>query len=603
MRRTLRIFATLSIVASSMLFTHSASAIGTLYSSETGSGDVRCSAYGYFTIASDIVTGTTDCYGSAVIPSGVLSIGAWAFSDSSIDSVSIPNSITRIGNSAFENARYLASITIPDSVTDLGVDVFKGDYNLLTATLGSGITVIPSRAFYGANLLTSITIPNTVTRINDGAFYNTASLTSISIPSAVTYIGTSAFSLNYGGEFGLTSITVPDSVTVIGANAFRSLRRLTSVTLGNGLTAISSGTFIGTAITSITIPNSVQSIASDAFSETSLLSSYSYCGNYLTVENLTNAGMSGKTRLACPVVITAGSEPNSQVVTLPAGITVAEIPASSSLPAIKLTFAAIAPEAVTIVPTTNSAPLSATPFMTSGSLRIVDIRIANHDGSDVTVCLEGASTDLLYHYTGGEWVELRERSYQNGQVCGVTNTFSPFTAAPARPLTISNFTANQAAAEAAAKREAEIRAARAEIIEVFKSSKAATAESFAQAEIRGITKANVDAVNAEIALLPQDSRTSISEIVKIARKFEVVGVLASDQIERATPNLFVEIGLISAENKNKTEILRAIRGLSAENRGSYASIKSAIAQEMIRIQMRKDRLTAVLARISGGSGK
>lgn len=596
MRRTLRIFATLSIVASSMLFTHSASAIGTLYSSETGSGDVRCSAYGYFTIASDIVTGTTDCYGSAVIPSGVLSIGAWAFSDSSIDSVSIPNSITRIGNSAFENARYLASITIPDSVTDLGVDVFKGDYNLLTATLGSGITVIPSRAFYGANLLTSITIPNTVTRINDGAFYNTASLTSISIPSAVTYIGTSAFSLNYGGEFGLTSITVPDSVTVIGANAFRSLRRLTSVTLGNGLTAISSGTFIGTAITSITIPNSVQSIASDAFSETSLLSSYSYCGNYLTVENLTNAGMSGKTRLACPVVITAGSEPNSQVVTLPAGITVAEIPASSSLPAIKLTFAAIAPEAVTIVPTTNSAPLSATPFMTSGSLRIVDIRIANHDGSDVTVCLEGASTDLLYHYTGGQWVELPARSYNNGQVCGVTNNFSPFTAAPAKLLTANNSSADRAAAEAAAKREAEIRTARAGIVEIFKASKAATAESFVQAEIRGITKSNIDDVNAEIALLPEDSRTSLTEIVKIARKYEVVGDISTENVIRVFPKTFVEVGLIPADSPNKCLLAMAVRKLAPSDRDSYAEIKAAIDAEMAVINARAIRLAALLTR-------
>ena len=601
MRRILRVITTLSILASSLLFVQSASAIGTLYSSDTGSGDVRCSTYGYFTIASDIVIGTTDCSGSAIIPSGVLGIGAWAFSDSSIDSVSIPNSITRIGNSAFENARYLASITIPDSVTELGVDVFKGDYNLLTATLGSGITVIPSRAFYGANLLTSITIPSSVTRINDGAFYNTASLTSISIPSAVTYIGTSAFSLNYGGEYGLTSITVPDSVTEIGANAFRSLRRLTSVTLGTGLTAISSGTFFGTAITSIAIPNSVESIASDAFSETSLLSSYSYCGRLLTLENLSNAGMSGKTRLACALVITAGSEPNSQMVTLPAGVTVAEIPASNSLPAIKLAFGATAPEAVTFIPITNSAPLSATPFMTSDSLRIVDIRIANHDGSDVTICLEGTSTDLLYHYTAGEWVELPGYSYNNGQVCGVTNSFSPFTAAPAKLLTASSSSADQAAA--IAQREAEVRTARAEIVEAFKSSKVATAESFAQADIRGITKSNIDDVNAEIALLPVDSRTSITEIVKIARKYEVIGVLASDQIERATPNLLIEIGLIPAENKNKTEILRAVRGLSVENRSSYAAIKSAIVQEMIRIQMRKDRLAAIIARISGGIGK
>jgi hypothetical protein len=357
------------------------------------------------------------------------------------------------------------------------------------------------------------------------------------------------------------------------------------------------------ALESLVIGNGVTTLGNSSFSDNLRLLSYRYCGTGVNASALTNAGLGGKIRLACPAVITAGSEPNSTVATFPSGVLVADIPASSALPAIKVAFAATAPQAVTVIPATNSALLSATPFMTSGSLKIVDIQVANHDGSDVTVCLEGASPDLLYHYTAGQWVELPERSYNNGQVCGVTNSFSPFTAAPAKLLTANNSSADRAAAEAAAKREAEVRTARADIVEVFKSSKAATAESFAQADIRGITKSNIDAVNAEIALLPQDSRTSISEIVKIARKYEVVGVLASDQIERATPNLLVEIGLIPAENKNKTEILRAVRGLSAESRSSYASIKSAIAQEVIRIQMRKDRLAAILARISGGSGK
>lgn len=614
MRRTMRVLATLSLLASSLLFAQSASAIETLYSTDTGSGDVTCSESGYFTILNRVVTGTTDCNGSVIIPTGVVSIASNAFSGTSIVAVTIPNGVTGIGNFAFENARYLASVTIPDSVTELGIGVFKGDYNLVTATLGSGISTIPASAFWGATVLTSITIPNSVTRINDQAFYNTARLTSITIPNRVTYIGTSAFSTNFGGAWGLSSVTIPNSVIEIGDNAFRGLRNLSSVTLSSSLTAIRSGTFAsGQALTSITIPNSVQWIGSEAFLDTPLLLSYSYCGPGADISSLANAGLGDKTRLSCPAVITAGYEPNSQVVTFPAGVTVAEIPASSSLPAIKLSFAATAPEAVTVIPTTNSAPLSATPFMTSGSPRIVDIRIANHDGSKVTVCLEGASTDRLYHYTSGAWVELGERSYENGQVCGVTYSFSPFTAAPAKPVTNPAaaseaaaviVAADKAAAEAAAaKREAEKRDARAEILRRYKGSEAVTVETYQKAEIAGITPSNVDEFNKEILRLPIEQRSDFVEISKVAHKYEVVGLIGSDRVKSVYPSQYIEIGLISADSKIKSTLVKAVSNLADIQRSSYEAIKAAINAKTAELQARKDRLAKVLARSSTRTGK
>jgi hypothetical protein len=66
----------------------------------------------------------------------------------------------------------------------------------------------------------------------------------------------------------------------------------------------------------------------------------------------------------------------------------------------------------------------------SNSVKIVDIQISGISGP-VTVCLEGASTDSLYHFTQGAWVELPQRTYVNGTVCGVTESFSPFAAAQA----------------------------------------------------------------------------------------------------------------------------------------------------------------------------
>ena len=128
--------------------------------------------------------------------------------------------------------------------------------------------------------------------------------------------------------------------------------------------------------------------------------------------------------------VSTGTAPDSKVATIPSGGREAAISATSALPAIKLNFGGAVPTAVTVVPVAaNPAPVSATPF-TLGSSKIVDIQITggSFNGS-VTVCLDGASTDRLYHYTGGTWVELGSRNYVNGQVCGVTTSFSPFVAA------------------------------------------------------------------------------------------------------------------------------------------------------------------------------
>jgi hypothetical protein len=543
----MRVFTTLSILASSLLFTHSASAIGTLYSVETRSGDVACTTSGWFSISNNSVfPDSNNCRGTANIPSGVTSIGFRAFYNVPLSGITIPSTVTSIGEQAFTRST-LASITIPNSVLSIGPNLFQNTDYLTSVSLGSGITEIPARVFEHSHALTSLTIPSSVRSIGYGAFW------------AAT---------------ALTSITIPDSVESIGQYAFKDMLALESLVIGNGVT---------------TLGNS-------AFSDNLRLLSYRYCGTGVNASTLTSAGLVSKTRLACPAVITAGSEPNSKVATFPSGVLVADIPASSSLPAIKVAFAATAPQAMTVIPTTNSASLSATPFMTSDSLKIVDIQIANHDGSDVTVCLEGASTDLLYHYTGGQWVELPERSYNNGQVCGVTNSFSLFTAAPVKPVTNASLTTDKAAAEAEAKRVAEQVATRTEIVKSFQDSQNVDAQTFAKAGIPGITDSNISEVNAEIFALPQESQGDLVQILKIARKYEVVGTIASEQVSRVFPKTFIEVGLIPTDSPNKCLLAMAVRRLAPSDRDSYAEIKAAIDAEMAVINARAIRLAALLAR-------
>ena len=132
-------------------------------------------------------------------------------------------------------------------------------------------------------------------------------------------------------------------------------------------------------------------------------------------------------------VVSPGTAPNSKVATIPSGVTVAAIAKTNELPAIKLNFGGSVPTSVTVAPITNPAPPAATPPTFSTSTKIVDIALSSPFSGSATVCLDGVSTDRLYHYTNSAWVELSSQEYVNGQACGVTTSFSPFAAAPPIP--------------------------------------------------------------------------------------------------------------------------------------------------------------------------
>ncbi len=219
---------------------------------------------------------------SVTIPNSVTSIGNFAFYYcDSMTSVSIPNSVTSIGNSAFYYCDKLTSVTIPNSVTEIGYGPFSYCRRLTEINVEEGNEYFCSYNGVLYNFDKTILIqcpgakkeceiPNSVTSISDYAFYYCTSLTSVSIPNSVTSIG--KYTFYYCDK--LTSVDIPNSVTSIGNDAFYNCSSLTSVTIPNSVTSIEPLSFrYCFNLTSVTIPNSVTSIGNYAFSGCSRLTS------------------------------------------------------------------------------------------------------------------------------------------------------------------------------------------------------------------------------------------------------------------------------------------------------------------------------------------
>ncbi len=205
----------------------------------------------------------TDYTGSATeldIPStiegySVTAIGENAFFfNSSLESITIPESVTNIADYAFAWTSKLTNITIPESVTSIGVGIFGHCTKLENITVNENNTVYDSRSNCNAIIETATNtllagcsttvIPDDVEAIGDYAFYYCSSLKNITIPENVKSIGASAFE----GCTSLESIIIPEGVTKIAPNTLRECNSLREVTIPVSVTSIESYAFYCTVL-------------------------------------------------------------------------------------------------------------------------------------------------------------------------------------------------------------------------------------------------------------------------------------------------------------------------------------------------------------------
>ena len=285
----------------------------------------RCSSLTSVTIPNSVTfignSAFYDCSSltSVTIPNIVSSIENYAFYDcSSLTSVTMPNSVSSIGCAAFSNCSGLTSIDVALENTHYSsIDGVLYNYaqDILiqcpgaktSVTIPNSVTSIGESAFSGCSGLTSVTIPNNVTSIAWSAFSNCSGLTSIDVASENThYSSIDGVLYNYAQDTLIqcpgakTSVTIPNSVTSIGGGAFYGCSGLISVTIGNNVTSIGDDAFYEcSGLISVTIPNSVTSIGDYAFYECSGLTSVTIGNSVTSIGDYAFYSCSSLTSIKC----------------------------------------------------------------------------------------------------------------------------------------------------------------------------------------------------------------------------------------------------------------------------------------------------------------
>lgn len=109
---------------------------------------------------------------SSVIPDGVTRIEEWAFANSGIKSVVIPNSVKTIGRNAFLACRELTDVKLPDELIRIEYETFCLCSKLKKITIPNTVTFIDNSAFWGCSSLTKIVLPSELTLMMEQVFFS-----------------------------------------------------------------------------------------------------------------------------------------------------------------------------------------------------------------------------------------------------------------------------------------------------------------------------------------------------------------------------------------------------------------------------------------------
>lgn len=155
-----------------------------------------------------------------------------------------PNSIVITGC----NTNAFGALAVPDTieskpVTGIGVTTFQYRTLLTDITLPNTLTFLGDGAFHSCTSLTNILLPGSLTYLSDAAFYNCSSLADITLPNSITSIAESTFR----SCTALTDVILPAGITNIESSAFRNCTALSNITFNGNAPAMADWVFDSTA--------------------------------------------------------------------------------------------------------------------------------------------------------------------------------------------------------------------------------------------------------------------------------------------------------------------------------------------------------------------
>ena len=237
---------------------------------------------------------------SVTIPESVTSIGKSAFEHcSKLDSLTIKGVATSIGAYAFASCTSLTSLSLVGSFQTIGDSAFV-NCGMTSLTIDATITSIEKYAF-SSRFLTSLSLTGNVQKIGDYAFANCTSLTSLSLTGNVQKIGDHAFD----SCSSLNTVTFPKSPTSIGSYAFDSCTSLDSIEIPGTVTEIGDCAFYHcSGLTSVKIDEGVQSTGADMFNDCGQLTTVTFPESLTTIADGSFASCSNLNHVKIPARVT-----------------------------------------------------------------------------------------------------------------------------------------------------------------------------------------------------------------------------------------------------------------------------------------------------------
>lgn len=270
---------------------------------------------------------------SIAVPTGVTKIGDNAFAEKNVKKVVLPDTVKRIGASAFKSCRELREITIPDSVTYIDEEAFYWCNKMEELVIPDSVTHIGNTAFVScrgmkklrlpANLTTitedlckycvnlvDVNIPESVTVIEDGAFYECSLLTEVVLPANLESLGKSVFMRCDSNTRFVISDSNQNYTTVDGVLFSKDMTRLihypcskadTFYEIPYGVTEICGNAFTAAnKLEGVDIPGSVKTIAWGAFCNAKTLKRLEIPSSVTTIEKYAFDGCESITEMILP---------------------------------------------------------------------------------------------------------------------------------------------------------------------------------------------------------------------------------------------------------------------------------------------------------------